>query len=176
MRLQIAKNLKSGEIAIKVLDGEQWDHEWIEQQVESGLTETGLWEGSLNQMSNSVKAVLSTIADIKLTDLKFRAYKEEAPLKSVEVEPVRLAIETLLKSLHPDSFICIGCSTHFDITDLEVNMYDHENGYKVGLKSKQWLSIHCDHCGHETSFVKLQHKDRLVRNKRNNHYYDMVVY
>ena len=96
--------------------------------------------------------------------LKFRAFKDERPLTAEEVEPVRNAIEILLKRIYHSSHVCFGCATEFDITDLEVNMYDHDGGFDVGLKSKQWLSIHCDHCGYETSLVKLA--GNHMRNKK----------
>jgi hypothetical protein len=49
--------------------------------------------------------------------------------------------------------ICQWCGEELDTDDID--MYEHEGGWDVGLPKKQWLSVHCHNCGYDWSLWKL---------------------
>ena len=43
-----------------------------------------------------------------------------------------------------------------------LQMYDHDGGYRTldsnheEMKERQWIYVHCDHCGYDMSLVKIE--------------------
>ena len=64
-----------------------------------------------------------------------------------------VALEMALEGL---SLTCACCGE--DLHDApHVDLYDHHGGnFLIEDWPKQWISLHCDKCGHDTSYNKLR--------------------
>lgn len=83
--------------------------------------------------------------DRKMADLRLHA------------RGITKALESLLEEAE-NPIRCASCWEILPVGECDavhVDMYDHEDGWKViTLLPRQWLSVHC-RCGYDTSFTKL---------------------
>ena len=77
------------------------------------------------------------------------------PVKVYDEETEQLLACALFKILHHAKKNCVSCGKALD-SNSPVDLYEHDGGWTV-IKSwpKQWVSVHCNHCGYDNSISKL---------------------
>jgi NAD-dependent SIR2 family protein deacetylase len=84
--------------------------------------------------------------DFKDDNYPVREYSDEIAVK------IMAALDMLKGEIKKTTCVSCGKELKFDRMD----MYDHESGWGVITEiPKQWLSVHCDHCGYDNSLTKL---------------------
>lgn len=86
---------------------------------------------------------------------RFYLAHDDRVLADMDLMVAYKAVENLLSGA---DLKCAACNHDMNIGTPRIDLYDHSHGWNVGLKSDQWVSLHCPTCGYDTSINKLKPK------------------
>jgi hypothetical protein len=79
---------------------------------------------------------------------------DDRDLSHRELLKIQLWMDRVLSSAVLE---CAACGKSLEPPTID--LYDHGHGWAIGLDRDQWVSLHCDACGYDTSLNKLKGKD-----------------
>lgn len=66
-------------------------------------------------------------------------------------------VQAFLEKVHGKTMIC-WCDLHIQISSFDFAGYPHDNGLADGQGNKWWVYLHCDNCGYDWSFWKVENR------------------